>query len=288
MFSLMNLFTPSFFIYLGCILLVAACIVLYFEHRIREQDHKIASMLSVVSTLEQIQHHRAHAPPPNIAPNIEPNIENDKSHELFMLANPHSSTEFIQHPFDLIEVSDEEEESESESEDDETDDSDSSSDIENDESDTESEEEEESDTESEEDIPIKIIKLDLEPEPLPVQVVHESLPVEEMVPVEEMIPAIEEQVHVPVVEEEMVPMPAPEHRNDSLNELSFSLEGENSTQPKKISIHLGEEPEEQGHADIDYKKIQLQKLRSIAIEKGLVSPADANKLKKPELLKLLE
>jgi hypothetical protein len=258
-------------------------------------------MLSVVSTLEQIQHHRAHAPPPNIAPNIEPNIENDKSHELFMLANPHSSAEFIHRPFDLIEVSDEEEsDSEDDESEDETEDDDesttttatnnSSSDEESSSND-ETDDDNESDEEDNEDIPIKIIKLDLEPEPLPVQVVHESLPVEEMVPaIEEPVP-VTVPVHVPVVEEEMVPMPVPvpEHRNDSLNELSFgSLEGENSTQPKKISIHLGEEPEEQGHTDIDYKKIQLQKLRSIAIERGLVSPADANKLKKPELLKLLE
>ena len=38
---------------------------------------------------------------------------------------------------------------------------------------------------------------------------------------------------------------------------------------------------------VDYKKLQLQKLRSIVIEKGLANNHDANKLKKHELLKLL-
>jgi len=37
---------------------------------------------------------------------------------------------------------------------------------------------------------------------------------------------------------------------------------------------------------MDYKKATLNKLRSIAVEKGLVQ--DASKFKKPELLKLLE
>ena len=39
---------------------------------------------------------------------------------------------------------------------------------------------------------------------------------------------------------------------------------------------------------MDYKKIQLSKLRTIVVEKGLVSNLDASKLKKNEILKLLE
>jgi hypothetical protein len=51
---------------------------------------------------------------------------------------------------------------------------------------------------------------------------------------------------------------------------------------KTISINL-EEPVEK----IDYKKLQLPKLKSIVVEKGLASSSDASKLKKAELLKLL-
>jgi hypothetical protein len=36
------------------------------------------------------------------------------------------------------------------------------------------------------------------------------------------------------------------------------------------------------------KKLQIAKLRSIAIERGLVSNTEASKLKKPELLKLFD
>jgi hypothetical protein len=52
---------------------------------------------------------------------------------------------------------------------------------------------------------------------------------------------------------------------------------------KTITINLGDE----SHDTIDYKKLQLPKLRSIAVEKGLTTNTEASKLKKPELLKLL-
>ena len=51
---------------------------------------------------------------------------------------------------------------------------------------------------------------------------------------------------------------------------------------KTISINL-EEPVEK----IDYKKLQLPKLKSIIVEKGLATSTEASKLKKGELLKLL-
>jgi hypothetical protein len=55
-----------------------------------------------------------------------------------------------------------------------------------------------------------------------------------------------------------------------------------ATDLKTININLDEI-----HADsIDYKKLPLPKLRSIVTDKGLAD--DASKLKKPELLKLLE
>ena len=52
---------------------------------------------------------------------------------------------------------------------------------------------------------------------------------------------------------------------------------------KTISINLEDSEQE----NIDYKKLQLNKLRSIVVEKNLCSNSDASKLKKQELLKLL-
>ena len=54
---------------------------------------------------------------------------------------------------------------------------------------------------------------------------------------------------------------------------------------KRIAINLGEDVEPE---HIDYKKLQLPKLRSIAVEKGLTTNSEATKLKKQDLLKMLE
>ena len=51
MASLIDIFNPSFFIFLGILVLVAALLVVYFESKMREQNHKIASMLQLVSCM---------------------------------------------------------------------------------------------------------------------------------------------------------------------------------------------------------------------------------------------
>ena len=56
---------------------------------------------------------------------------------------------------------------------------------------------------------------------------------------------------------------------------------------KTISINLGDEQVVTTKESIDYKKLQIPKLRSIAIEKGLTTNSEANKLKKSDILKLL-
>ena len=50
---LTDLFNPTFFMFLGILLLVVAALVVYFESKAREQNHKISSMLSLVSTLAE-------------------------------------------------------------------------------------------------------------------------------------------------------------------------------------------------------------------------------------------
>ena len=41
MMNLSEIFNPTFFIFLGILLLVVAVIVIYFESKMREQNHKI-------------------------------------------------------------------------------------------------------------------------------------------------------------------------------------------------------------------------------------------------------
>jgi hypothetical protein len=50
---LAELFNPSFFMLLAILLLVASMFVIYYESKMREQNHTINSMLSLVSTLAE-------------------------------------------------------------------------------------------------------------------------------------------------------------------------------------------------------------------------------------------
>ena len=75
------------------------------------------------------------------------------------------------------------------------------------------------------------------------------------------------------------------HLEDSItiNESTPSLQTENLDFLKTLHIINSEEIE-----TTDYKKMPVQKLRNIIMEKGIVTAADPSKLKKPELLKLVE
>ena len=53
MSSFADLFNPTFFMFLGILVLIVAVLVIYFETKMRDQNHKIASMLSLVSTLAE-------------------------------------------------------------------------------------------------------------------------------------------------------------------------------------------------------------------------------------------
>lgn len=53
MSSFASMFNPTIFMVLGIMILVVACLVLYFENKSRQQNHKISSMLSLVSSLAE-------------------------------------------------------------------------------------------------------------------------------------------------------------------------------------------------------------------------------------------
>jgi hypothetical protein len=53
MASLTDLFNPTFLMFLGILVLVVALLVVYFESKLREQNHKITSLVSVISSLAE-------------------------------------------------------------------------------------------------------------------------------------------------------------------------------------------------------------------------------------------
>lgn len=264
MASLADLFNPTFLMFLGILVLVVALLVVYFESKMRDQNHKIASMLSLVSTLADdmngvkmgLNHLAIRGGQP-----INPIGEN--------LGNLQKNN--------LIEVSDDEEEDEDEEEEEEEE-LEESNDIDNDDL------YDDSDNNSEDsNNDIKIIKLQVSNEVISetdelneeinnLDIDHEDLA--------DLDGDFEPEVTNEYVEEVL------DLKYDSEEKLLENTKISSSSELKTITINL-EEVDKQHENIIDFKKLQLPKLRSIVVEKGLINNSEASKLKKPELLKLL-
>jgi hypothetical protein len=273
MASLADLFNPTFLMFLGILVLVVALLVVYFESKMREQNHKIASMLSLVSTLAEdmngVKMGLNHlAITGGSIPHINFTQEN--------LGNNQS----------LIEVSDDEEEDEEE-------DvsmihvNDDSSSAEENNSDNESESNSETDLEyTSDNDSTSETSSDLEETKLINLETYDSLN-------NECILNFEKIDNLDELDDSFI---NETNNTEDLNNVNETIEtNENkhyledsimSNNLKTISINLGDE-QPQNEDTIDYKKLQLPKLRSIAIEKGVLGNSDASKLKKHDILKLL-
>jgi len=257
MATLADLFSPTFLMFLGVLVLVVALLVVYFESKIRDQNHKIASMLSLVSTLaedmngvkmglNQLAVTRMGGSFPQ---NFEQPLENSRI--------PYKQES------NLIEVSDDEDDDE-----DDDDDEDEDDDIDEDDID-EDDDDDESDNESTHEV--KVLKIDMNSQ----NQYEDSLS--------------ENNLELDDLDDELSEVQSLSSKSSKLSDKLEETVYEKTIQEplsisadlKTISINL-EEP----HQDsLDYKKLSLPKLRSIVSDKGLAS--DASKLKKNELLKLL-
>ena len=220
--GLFDIFSTSFLITIGITVLALCLMFLYFSQKFAEQDHKISSMVDLVTTMAQeihmlkIQGHQQEAQYPSD------------------LATNGGSTLVTKKENQLIEVSDDEDEEEEEYE------SDSDNDSDND-----------SNNESDEEVDNEYINDDTEPLTL------------------------EEEINLDDIQE------LEENENEEVKNVSITLD----TLDEIKTISLQEEEQDVHHIDTDYKKMSVDKLRHIVVEKGLV--VDASKLKKKELLKLL-
>jgi len=274
MASLTDLFNPSFFMFLGIMVLIVALLVVYFESKMRDQNHKIASMLSLVSTLAEDMngvkiglHHLS----------LEGGSHLNQTFGNH-LAEIHSNGSLKNDDKKLIVVSDDEYESDDESIDDSV--------VSDDESlDDESDSDSDSDSDSEKDDLIKVLKISNEKDD------DEADDLDD-IDVDDL-----DDIDVDDLDDlstESGQMPSEASSNDELVEelksfkFDISIPDETnettSSESKTISINLEENLDD---SSIDYKKLPLPKLRSIVSEKGLAKTADASKMKKQELLKLL-
>lgn len=309
MTSLADLLNPTFLVFLGILVLVVAFLILYFESKLREQNHKIASMLSLVSTLAEDMNgvkmglnHLSIRGGQGFEQPIVPIQEN--------LGNLQKNN--------LIDVSDDDEEDEDDyDEDDEASESQGSNDVINDDLDSVEKELDNVDLDSvdldsiEEDFDsveddLDSIEDDLDSEN------GENIKIVTLQVSNEDIDETNEEINNLDFDNEYLADLDDEFEHEVNNEyveevldLKYNTEAktleENNIEQKSskemivptlelksISINLEEEHQQAHNDNIDYKKLQIAKLRSIAIERGLVSNTEASKLKKPELLKLFD
>ena len=256
--SLTDLFNPTFLMFLGILVLVVALLVVYFESKFREQNHKISSMLSLVSSLaEEVNGSKM------IIHQLTMTHRQPQSQQFFQQQQPNLEKRIVQND-NLILVSDDEEDSDSEEDDasesdaSEADDSDAASEVSIDEIDDDSDN---SVIELSNNNDVKVLKLNISDDISEASLDEASLEdLDEMDNLEDLDDSSTSSVSIK------------EEKPDNIKSMDL----------KSINITLEETKPEQ---PLDYKKMAIPKLRSIVAEKGLSS--DSSKLKKNELLKLL-
>ena len=260
---LTDLFNPTFFMFLGILLLVVALLVVYFENKMRDQNHKIASMLSLVSTLAEDMN------------GVKFGL-NHLARNTMGGADPLNTAFISSDDNKLITVSDDESDAGSDagsvagSVAGLNEDSVSTFEI-NDESEGEDEEDEESSDSDElsSHNDVKVLKLNISKAADEDEEYEENENLDDLEDLDDSLSETSNLETTEFVEDQ----PELMENLEDLNEGPIS-----ASDLKTININL-----EESH--LDYKKLPLPKLRSIVAEKGL--SADASKLKKNELLKLL-
>lgn len=284
MTGLVDLFNPTFFMFLGILVLVVAVLVAYFESKIRDQNHKIASMLSLVSTLAEDMN--------GVKMGLNQISEFNRSIGGKSPSNLEQPLETKTVPFNptntLIEVSDDDYDDDDD-DDDDVDEYDYDNDDDDDDDDEDGFEHEDeddpltisadvdlgiidaknySDIDDDNENDLKIFTLNLTQEP--------EKPTNSVTKLQLNEINSEPDTELKTFEETDANL-----RNENESSATHDISN-NLLDLKSINSNL----EETSVDHSDYKKLSLPKLRSIVSEKGLSQ--DATKLKKNEILKLLE
>jgi len=239
MSSIIDLFNPSFLMFLGILVLLISLLVIYYESKVRDQNHKISSMISLVSTLADdmngvkigLNHLAISQFGGNIPNSLDQFTLNKTNSELIDVSDDEHEE---------IDLDEEEEEDENDIEELEEEDGEDGEDFYNDEF-------EEEDDEGNIQDEIKVLKLNLNDNN------KNNFDLED--------------INLTDVNE----------FEELNNNIENKLEQENCLDFKTINVNLEE--------ILDLKKLSLNKLRNIVLEKGIIK--DASKYNKNKLLKLL-
>jgi hypothetical protein len=319
--SLIDIFNPSFLIFLGIMVLVVALLVVYFESKMREQNHKISSMLSLVSAMaEEVNIIRSNASISSVGGSMNTNkipFEFNPQIDISENTEDNKSLIFSENKLDLIAVSDDEDSaSDSGSDEDDDDDDDSDDDDDDDSVDSNFIEllQQQSILIHDESHDIKILKINIDNFDKDIAGIREDLnecnDINDLEDVNDVFSDSDneiEDIHLSseqlnnnthsLLENKVIIIDDVNDLNeiDGINEndvngldddnnISISQEIPSDLDLKSINISDLEEIKNNNES-VDYKKLSLNKLRSVVLEKNLA--VDSSKLKKQELLKLL-
>lgn len=245
-----DLLSTSFLFSIAIIIILIGGIFAYVSYRMSEQDHKISSMLGLISTMAgELQFFRSKLSETQVQEEEEE--DDEKNHEKIILDPNNLIAGQI-----LISVSDDEEEEDDEEDEEDDDDDDDDEDDEEDEADADADEDDIEELCIDEEPFDKSEEGDLEQSILNLEDITEETNIK--------------SIHL----EEPIDLNFINHENETMDELL-------TNDLKSISITDLEEPNKKQ----EYKKMSINKLREFVVEKGVIT--DASKLKKQDILKLL-
>jgi hypothetical protein len=292
---LSDILNPTLLVFLAITMLIIALLIIYFEGKMREQNHKISSMLSLVSSLaEEVNVIKFHLNHMNIMNNVGNNVGNNMNMNDLQNQSPFSqnggmnislSSSNLEN--NLIPVSDDDDDDEDDDEDDDDDDEDD-------------DEDDDDDDDDEDDDKIKILNLDIDDKSIFTYL--DDTEINKNKANDDEATVYYDNVNNDDTDDD--------DDNDDLEDMDLNqlTEEENSVEnlntsemaemaelaelaeldfePNLKSINITTLEQDKNIEIMDYKKLSLNKLKTVVLDKGLAT--DVSKMKKNDLLKLLE
>ena len=271
--AISDIFSTSFLFSIAIIIILIGGIFAYVSYRMGEQDHKLNSMIGLVSTMaEESQFFRSKLSmlQQKISTQDLPTVDKIQYASQMMGGEQE----------ELIDVSDDENDEDDDDDDDDEDDDDDDDEDEDDEDDDDEDDENNDDEEY-----IKRLNLTLANDELNVKIPYEEIDTGDC--------SYEEPNNLDNLDdfestlEETDIQLSPKDNNVISNDLKEEdnfLKNVSITDFGESTLNLGE-IEDIHTTKNDYKKLPLNKLREVVVSKGVIT--DASKLKKNEILKLL-
>ena len=298
---LSDILNPTLLVFLAITMLIIALLIIYFEGKLREQNHKISSMLSLVSSLaEEVNVIKFHLNHMNIMNNVGNNVGNNMNMNDLQNQSPFSqnggmnislSSSNLEN--NLIPFSDDDDEDNDDYEDNDDDDD------EDDDDDDDDEDDDDDDEDDDDEDKIKILNLDIDDKSLFTYLddveVNQSNANDD-----------EATVYYDNANDDDTDEDDDNDDDDDLEDMDLNqlTEEENSVEnlntgelaelaelaeldfePNLKSINITTLEQDKNIETMDYKKLSLNKLKTIVLDKGLAT--DVSKMKKNDLLKLL-